>query len=109
VRKLVDEGLIGFDPAVTLAQGLRQHVLDHFKPADQDRALGSTQDAAKSGWGSIRVIIGLTITAGAIFLFLTQQQLWQLALGFVSTFATATQDITKARTLFAKNKPEPEK
>jgi hypothetical protein len=109
LRKLLDQGLISFNPALELAQGLRQYVLDHFKPGDRDQALGAMQGTARSGWGSIRVIIGLTITAGAIFLFMTQQQLWQLALGFVSSFATAAQDVTKARSLFAKEKPESEK
>jgi hypothetical protein len=109
LRNLSKQGLIGFNPALELAQGLRQHVLDHFKPDDRDEALGTLQGTPKSGWGSIRVIIGLTITAGAIFLFLTQQQLWQLALGFVSSFATAAQDVTKARSLFKRDKPEPEK
>ena len=109
LHELLKKKLIGFDPELKLAESFRNHVLEHTNPADLARAVGTLQEPSTSGWSSIRVILGLVITVIAIFLFMTQQQLWQLALGFASSFAAAAQDLGRVRSFFGKDKPEAEK
>jgi hypothetical protein len=50
--------------------------------------------------------VGIAISAGAMFLFSTQQELWQLALGMATAFATASQGFSRITSLFQSGKGE---
>ena len=55
-------------------------------------------------WHSIRGAVGVAITVATLFLFITQQELWQLAIGLSGSFATASQNLSKITGVFQKSK-----
>ena len=76
---------------------------------EQESDYGSSFDSLKTNeaasplhWISIRSAIGLGLTVVAVFLFFTQKEYWQLALAFISSFATVSNELSKAGWFFGK-------
>ena len=108
VRSLVKRGLLRFVPDLRLRnEAFRQFVLAKFQRQEVEPELqAAEQSTAALHWLSVRSAVGLAITVVALFLFFTQQQLWQLALGFATSFATVAQALSKTGGLFRKSAQE---
>jgi hypothetical protein len=105
MRELLEDGWIRFDPELGMDPTFRSYVLANFPKEAQEVTEG--ESASQFNWLSIRIAVGIAITAIAVFLFATQQELWQLVVAFSSTFATLAQQLSRTGWYFGgKNPPE---
>jgi hypothetical protein len=85
-------------------ESFKRFVLATFGAKDlAEAAPGQNQAPPLLSWRSLRVPIGVAITASAMFLFATQKEFWQLAIGLAASFATASQSLSKITSVFGKS------
>jgi hypothetical protein len=107
VKPLLKKGLLSFKHSLSMEPELVEIVRQNFSDTDVQKSLETKQITAPS-WFTLRTALGIAITAVAIFLFITQQEIWHLAVGFASAFATAAQEFSKVQSALGKGKSKTE-
>ncbi len=102
VRTLLDRRLLKFGPELRLCdESFRRFVLGAYRSKEIQKSLQAEEEIYPAlNWRSLRGGIGVGISVAVLFLFVTQKELWQLALGLATAFATASQDFSKITGLF---------
>jgi hypothetical protein len=111
LKTLLGRGLLCLDPRLRLSsESFRRFVLTRF-PADQDarKQPKAEAGAAGAGWQMCKGAIGVALTALAMFLFMTQREVWQLVVGLATSFATGFSQLSRIAGMFGREKKSDEK
>ena len=104
---LFTAGLLRCDPELRLRnESLRRYVLARFaETAAQAKVSVSEGDTSASRWRAVRSALGIGLAICALFLFITQREIWQLAIGLTSSFAAGFGELSKLSQIFQKKGP----
>ncbi len=103
LRVLIDRGWVRFHPELQLRNtSLKRFVLATYRSKEVETQLDETEVSGSwLNWRSIRGSIGVAIVIIAIFVFLTQGEIWQLAIAGATAVAKLSEDLSKFRGLFS--------